>query len=86
MTEATYGGYTLDELKKAFDKVSDPEDWKGPIRATMPGEAVGVTCAAIEFYTATKARVRVDSRQRRGKYLVYFVESKGYRAGPAGDH
>lgn len=79
--EVVHNGYTRNQLKEAFDAVSDPKDWKGPIVATMRGEAVLVVVAAIEFYTATTPRVSLDTRT-----MTYVVESEGYRMGPAGDH
>jgi hypothetical protein len=78
--EVVYKGYTLGTLRAAFEAVSDPADWKGPIAATMPGEAVMVAVAAIEFYTATVPTVSLDVRT-----MTYLVESVGYRMGPAGD-
>lgn len=81
--EATqrYKGYTVADLRVVFDQVCDPQDWKGPIAVSMPGEAVLQTVAAIEFFTATTARVTLNTATMR-----YLVESEGYRQGPAGDH
>jgi len=59
----------------------NPDDWKGPIAATMSGEAVCAAVAAIKFYTATIPKVALDVRT-----MQYLVESEGYRMGPAGDH
>lgn len=79
--ELVHGAYTYGELKKAFDAVCDPTDWKAPIMAAMPGEAVNIVVAAIEFFTATNPKVGVAVGTMR-----YVVTSEGYRAGPAGDH
>jgi hypothetical protein len=74
-----YKGYTLEQLRRVFDAVADPKDWRAPIAATMSGEVVLAACAAIEFFTATTPRVSLDTRT-----MTYLVESEGYRAGPAG--
>jgi hypothetical protein len=71
----------VSDLRKVFEKPADPKDWKGPIAALMPGEAVLGACAAIEYFTATVPRVRLDTRT-----MTYKVTSEGYRMGPAGDH
>lgn len=74
-------GYTEEELSAAFKTVANPDDWKDQILAFMPGEAVMVVVAAIEFYTATIPKVTLDTED-----MKYIVSSEGYRAGPAGDH
>ena len=73
--------YSQDQLKKAFDAVCDPKDWKGPIAAVMQGELVNVVVEAIKHYTATVPDVQLDVSTMR-----YLVTSPGYRMGPAGDH
>lgn len=78
---ATHKGYTVADLRELFDELADPNDWRGPIAATMPGEAVNAAVAAIEYFTATNPTVSLDQRTMR-----YVVTSEGYRAGPAGDH
>jgi len=81
LTNSLLNGFTLDELEKAFDSVSNPEDWKAPIFAIVPGEAVLVIVEAIKFYTATVPTVSLNTST-----MEYYIESIGYRAGPAGDH
>lgn len=76
-----YKNYSLEDLKSAFDKVADPDDWRGEIATSMPGECVNLVVAAIQFYTATNPKVALDIKTMR-----YLVTSKGYRMGPAGDH
>lgn len=76
-----YKNFTEAELKQAFDRVSNPDDWKAEILATCPGELVMLVTAAIEFYTATTPKVELNTRT-----MEYIVSSEGYRAGPAGDH
>ena len=73
--------YDVSDLRKAFDKVCDPKDWKAPIAATCRGEHLLLIREAIRFMTATEPKVELDTRNMR-----YLVTSKGYRAGPAGDH
>ncbi len=75
------GGYTRKELEKAFDKVADPKDWKGPIYKRVMRKDLHITVAAIQFFTATD----VDVTDIPGRPDV-TIESIGYRAGPAGDH
>lgn len=61
-----------------FDMVAPRDDWRGPINAVVPYEAdVAGICAAVEFYTATKATVK----DAKGGFRIV---AKGYRAGPAG--
>jgi len=81
MDANVYKGFSEDQLKKAFDAVSDPEDWRGPIYARVPGEAVMACVAAVEFYTGTTPTVSLNMITMR-----YAIESEGYRAGPCGDH
>lgn len=74
-------GYTRGDLSRVFDRIKDPADWKAPILATCPGEAVTVVVEAIKFFTATVPTVSLDTRT-----MTYVIESEGYRMGPAGDH
>ncbi|MBZ5499079.1 MAG: hypothetical protein LAP85_21990 [Acidobacteriia bacterium] len=76
-----YKGFRVSDLRKVFNKLANPQDWRGPIAASMPGEAVLGACAAIEYCTATLPRVCLDTRT-----MTYVVTSEGYRMGPAGDH
>ena len=74
-----YKNYDLDDLRKVFDIVCDPDDWRAPIAVWVSGEAVLAVVAAIEFMTATHPRVQLDSERMR-----YLIKSEGYRNGPAG--
>ena len=74
-----FKGYDLDDLRKVFGQVCDPNDWKAPIAVWVLGEAVMAVVAAIEFMTATHPRVDLDVHRMR-----YLVTSEGYRNGPAG--
>ena len=60
-----YGGYTERELRKAFDKVCDPTNWKNPIDTTITvrrsdtaRDGLYAIVAAVEFYTATTPEVK----------------------------
>lgn len=68
----------------AFSQVSDPKDWKGPIKAYVPWELATLYMDAIEFMTGVRPTAEVrripDGRQ------FYYLECVGYRAGPCGDH
>lgn len=74
-------GYDPEFLEAIFSRIQDPEDWKNPIAASVPGEMVSVVVAAIKFYTATVPSVTLNTRT-----MEYTIESVGYRMGPAGDH
>lgn len=77
---STHRGFSAEALRAQFDRICDPADWKGPIGVWVPGEAVLLTVAAVEFMTATTPRVELDVARMR-----YRVTSEGYRRGPAGD-
>lgn len=73
--------YTTAELKDAFDKVADPNDWKAGIYKRVWLKKLDVTVAAIKFFTGTDPKVeRFNGRDDA------TVTSEGYRAGPCGDH
>ena len=73
-----FKGFSINQLKSAFDAIRDPDDWKEPIAAKMHGEFVLMAVAAIQFYTATTPQVQLDTRT-----MLYSVTSEGYRRGPA---
>jgi hypothetical protein len=77
----TYKTFTIAALRRVFDAVCDPADWKGPITAVCTGEMVLITVAAIDFFTSTTPTVQLNPATMR-----YLIESVGYRQGPAGDH
>lgn len=76
-----FKGYTIRALRRMFDTLCDPDDWKAPIAAWVSGEAVLEAVAAIEFFTATHPRVALNTT-----IMQYMIESEGYQNGPAGDH
>ena len=83
-----YGGFEEADIRAAFEKVADPNDWKGPIEAIIRGEEIPLVAAAIEFFTATPATVAVGNMNLSEGlgFIPYVVTADGYRAGPAGDH
>lgn len=74
-----HDGFTKAELTKAFDRLH-LEDWRGPIFKRIPRQWLKATLAAIEFFTATSARITTDLSSRDD----VTIESEGYRSGPAG--
>jgi predicted heme/steroid binding protein len=80
-TTGMYKGFTHQALSDAFDRLSDPADWKAPIDAWVPGELVLVAVCAIEFYTSTSPIITLDTDT-----MQYRLTAPGYRQGPAGDH
>lgn len=74
-------GFTRGDLKKVFDMICNPTDWKVPIAISVGGEMVIPVVEAIKFFTATNAKVSLNVDTMR-----YLVTSEGYRNGPAGDH
>jgi hypothetical protein len=67
-------------MRFAFNQICNPDDWKGPICATVTWDTANVYMQAVEFMTATKAaceRFKDDPR-------LCNITSPGYRAGPAG--
>jgi hypothetical protein len=73
-------GYTIAELRVAFERVQDSQHWKNAIRAFCRAEQKEITRVAIEFYTATTPTFTHAST---GWLLVI---ADGYRRGPAGDN
>jgi hypothetical protein len=100
-TEGLDENQKTEVYRAVFDLVCDPHDWKTEIDATivapewiLPTEADQfrfqvIVAKAVEFMTATKARVTVqkeyDFVATRPQFL-FRVRAIGYRAGPAGDH
>lgn len=79
--------YTDSELHRAFDAVTNPLDWRGPINVTIEREhleEIGgwpIVRQAIEHFTATTPKLLVNPPRR-----IAYIRAAGYRAGPAGDH
>ena len=68
------------DLEQAFRKVSDPNDWRGPIDAVIDDADRHVVGEAVAYFTATSAEFHPVPGQP-GKLRVTAV---GYRCGPAG--
>ena len=76
------GGYPYHMLKKAFDTVANPKDWKASIcKDIAGGENMDLTIEAIRFFTATEPIIKRSYTP--GNVIIM---SEGYRMGPAGDH
>lgn len=80
--------HPIETLKKAFDKVKDPRDWKAPINAVVKSEDIGAVWEAVVFYTATQPEIIAQDYilENSGEFKIYCyrVKSEGYRNGPAG--
>lgn len=54
----TYGGYTIVQLKVAWEMVRPSGNWKGPIDAIVPEDAdTAAISAACSFYAGTLATI-----------------------------
>lgn len=73
-------------LETAFNQVSDPKDWRGPISAEVPWNAATLYQDAVEFYTAVKPSFSSPVFKDVDGYRMQVTELTciGYRAGPAG--
>lgn len=84
----SHGAYAIPDMEAAFDKVSNPDDWRAPIDALVPGSEIGVTEAAITFFTGTVPTVRAHIKVDPATHLLcgrgFRVKSVGYRNGPCG--
>ena len=74
-----------EKMEAAFDIVSPAGDWRAPIFATtshavigMAGVTLGDVLEAVEYFTATVAKVTEDD------FGLITVCADGYRNGPAG--
>lgn len=72
--------FTQDQLEAAFSAVQNTSDWKAPIDAKVGTSLLSLACAAVEHFTATKAKVEQVGPD------TFRITSPGYRQGPAGDH
>ncbi len=78
-----YKGYKVAEIRRAFEALCDPQDWKAPICAWIPHQLFGLAAVAVEFFTCTELKVVGGPEPLTGRILV---QADGYRMGPAGDH
>ena len=79
-TEKVFKNFTKSELDAAFDRVSDPKDWRAPIAATCTTQERETVAAAIEFFTGTTPTFEPDLRDSK----TWKVTAIGYRNGPCG--
>jgi len=82
-TRQDYRGYKVSDIRKTFNALCDPNDWRRPIDAWIPHQLFGIAAAAVEFFTCTELKVVGGPQPLTGKILVH---ADGYRMGPAGDH
>lgn len=71
------GGYSLEQLTEAFDKVKDENHWKNPIDAIVPSDQKDILEKAIPWFTGTEA---VFEKCKKDGHLR--VTAPGYFAGP----
>ncbi|GEM_PF-2845850 len=76
-----YRGHTIANMRKAFDLLADPDDWRAPIDAWIDHRAYGLAAAAVEFFTCTELQIIGGPQPLTGRILVH---ADGYRMGPAG--
>lgn len=50
-------GWTIADLRTAFEKVESPDGWKLPWTATVPIADMAITYAAVEFYHARPPQI-----------------------------
>ncbi|MEO8029785.1 MAG: hypothetical protein ABJC74_12430 [Gemmatimonadota bacterium] len=74
-------GFSQRELATGFERVSNPHDWKGSIRAEIAVVDRERTRAAVTWFTGTVAEFTpVPDHADR-----LTVRAAGYRMGPSGD-
>jgi hypothetical protein len=75
------GGFQLEQLAKAFDRVRHPQDWKAPIQAEIAVADRQVVEEAIIWFTATVPLFApVPGRSDR-----LMLTAAGYEGGPWGE-
>jgi len=82
MSEPTYDprevtGFTHQQLAQAFDRVRDPRDWRGPIRAEIPAEMRALVARAVVWFTAT-----APAFEPTGSADLLLATAPGYQRGP----
>lgn len=79
----TYRGYVIADIRKTFDALQNPGDWKDEINAWIPHQLFGLAAVAVEFFTCTELKIVAGPQPLTGKIRVH---ADGYRMGPCGDH
>jgi hypothetical protein len=69
-------GWTIADLRQAFDRVQNPTGWKGPFRAWVHHTRVMITLAAVEFFHADRPTI---SGEVSADGFVH-MEGRGYQA------
>ncbi len=68
---------TVAELRRVFDRVCDPINWKASWAAWVPCQMVSRVTAAVEWFHADRPRVvGVEPPPSEGRVLM---EGRGYR-------
>lgn len=67
---------TIAELRRAFDKVCNPHNWKAPWAAAVPHQLVSLVVEAVKFFHAD-APTLAGIERLTGRVLM---EGKGYQA------
>lgn len=57
MDETVVDGFKVGDLRKVFECLVDPKDWRGEIAALIPADLYPIARRAVEFYTATELKV-----------------------------
>lgn len=71
--------YTHEQLAQAFDRVRDPRDWRGPVRAEIPIEMQALVAEAVIRFTATDPVFEPAARPE-----LLLATAPGYLQGPWG--
>lgn len=80
MDETVVDGFKVGDMRAMFNRITNPKDWRSPIRAWITQADLRLAERAVEYFTATELTVvRMPEDQ-------VPVRSIGYRMGPAGDH
>ncbi len=72
----TAEGETVGDLRKVFDRIVNPDDWKAPWAANVPHQLVGIVKRAVVFFHADEPIV-VGLVPITGKVRM---EGRGYMA------
>ena len=72
--------YSQEEIKNAFDKVCDPNDWRNPIKKTIQRGSIELHLLSESIIHFTGA---VPTIKPIGKN-EYLIEAEGCRMGPCG--
>jgi hypothetical protein len=77
MMPKTYTESDIADMRETFDRVANPENWKLPIDAWIPGSAFKMVAEAVEFFTGSELRVQGGPQPLTGRILVH---ADGYYA------